>query len=276
MKTRLLDALGREYKFSSITYPGGEKRVILGEGVDNHFTLDARIRNSEDLVEVLAIGSALRNIGVRVKLYLPYFPGARADRLEPGGEFGARLYANIINSIPWKEVVILDPHSDVVPALVKNVRVQSQFHYLRHFVGSGDYYLLSPDAGAEKRLHDVVDALRLMPNARCLDVIQARKRRDPLTGMISSFKLPDIINSGRYIVVDDICDGGYTFLEIARQFWKTAGNSSLDLFVTHGIFSKGAGYLLDAGYGKIGTTNSFYDAETTHPAIYVYPCVNWI
>jgi phosphoribosylpyrophosphate synthetase len=54
------------------------------------------------------------------------------------------------------------------------------------------------------------------------------------------------------IIVDDICDGGRTFIEIAKQLPNT---NSLTLVITHGIFSKGLKEL-EAYFDKIITTNS--------------------
>ena len=42
------------------------------------------------------------------------------------------------------------------------------------------------------------------------------------------------------IIVDDICDGGTTFIKLAQRIdEKIYGRYRLDLYVTHGIFSRG-------------------------------------
>ena len=40
------------------------------------------------------------------------------------------------------------------------------------------------------------------------------------------------------LIVDDICDGGGTFIPLAKKL-KNAGAKTVTLYVTHGIFSKG-------------------------------------
>ena len=40
------------------------------------------------------------------------------------------------------------------------------------------------------------------------------------------------------MIVDDICDGGQTFIELAKALEKQ-GAHQIFLYVTHGIFSKG-------------------------------------
>jgi ribose-phosphate pyrophosphokinase len=58
--------------------------------------------------------------------------------------------------------------------------------------------------------------------------------------------------------VDDICDGGRTFIEISKALDGYQGE--LYLFVTHGIFSKGFEELFKH-FTKIYTTNSIKDIE---------------
>ncbi len=65
---------------------------------------------------------------------------------------------------------------------------------------------------------------------------------------------------GKYLVVDDICDGGGTFLGLADKFWKQTSISTLDLYVTHGIFSKGVRELLRM-YHNVYSTDSYCRRE---------------
>jgi ribose-phosphate pyrophosphokinase len=59
------------------------------------------------------------------------------------------------------------------------------------------------------------------------------------------------------VIVDDICDGGRTFIGIAQELkMKNAGD--IYLCVSHGIFSHGFDELRKY-FKKIFTTNSFKD-----------------
>jgi ribose-phosphate pyrophosphokinase len=44
------------------------------------------------------------------------------------------------------------------------------------------------------------------------------------------------------IILDDICDGGQTFVELAKHL-KAQGAKAIYLYITHGIFSKGLSVL---------------------------------
>jgi phosphoribosylpyrophosphate synthetase len=80
--------------------------------------------------------------------------------------------------------------------------------------------------------------------------LQFYKHRDE-DGAIHSLKTTtsnEIILESRqwenFVVIDDICDGGTTFIELAKILPK----AKLYLFTTYGIYSKGMDVLLDAGY----------------------------
>lgn len=82
-------------------------------------------------------------------------------------------------------------------------------------------------------------------------VLHATKHRDPETGRLSQFTVPALMP--RVLIVDDICDGGGTFLGLADAIdFRT----ELYLYVTHGIFSKGV-HELYKRFKAIYTTRSF-------------------
>jgi ribose-phosphate pyrophosphokinase len=108
---------------------------------------------------------------------------------------------------------------------------------------SGRGTILLPDEGAVGRYDNLP-----------WPTLNATKKRDPLTGKLSGFEVPPIskFGEGPILIVDDICDGGGTFLGIAKEL----GNSRpLYLYTTHGIFSKGF-VDLRAMFKRIYTTDS--------------------
>lgn len=258
MRTNIIGA-----SYDSFTFPGGEPHVkILQEG---HVCIDARIRSFNDLGEVLVMTDALKRMGCKeVYLNLPYFPGARQDRAQDGEALTVKVYADIINAQGYVQVAILDPHSPVVVALIDRVQVISPLSAIRKFAEENKItHLICPDAGAEKRVWEVGQALKL-------PVIHARKHRDPSTGKLSEFSVEwQPQKDAQCLVVDDICDGGGTFLGIAEAMQKGYVNHwpVLFLWVTHGIFSKGINDLIRV-YERIGTTNSFYEGDSLYVNVY--------
>jgi ribose-phosphate pyrophosphokinase len=60
-------------------------------------------------------------------------------------------------------------------------------------------------------------------------------------------------------IVDDICDGGRTFIELSKELKKrNCGN--VYLIISHGIFSKGIDVLREH-FTKVFCTNSISDIE---------------
>lgn len=87
-------------------------------------------------------------------------------------------------------------------------------------------------------------------------VICFDKTRELATGKITGMRCIDDLYYGyntKYMVLDDICDGGRTFIELAKLLPKPC---SKELLVTHGIFSKGVDIVTDL-YDHVYTTDSF-------------------
>jgi len=60
------------------------------------------------------------------------------------------------------------------------------------------------------------------------------------------------------VIIDDICDGGRTFVELAKVIKENQSDAKIYLIVTHGIFSAGFNDL-NKFFEKIFTTNSISD-----------------
>jgi ribose-phosphate pyrophosphokinase len=189
-------------------------------------------------------------------LLIPYLPAARQDRTMNKGEaFGLRVVADTINNMNFEEVIYYDSHSPVTEALIKNATNVNNETFIENILDGFDkpneVVLVAPDAGAHKKLLTVVKNLNL-PN----DVLLCTKQRDTTTGRLDKFSIPnDVDLDGRLVlIIDDICDGGATFLGLADEL-KAKKPAALYLAVTHGIFSKGF-LKLSEYFTKIFTTNS--------------------
>ena len=69
--------------------------------------------------------------------------------------------------------------------------------------------------------------------------IRADKKRDPSNGEITGTVVySEHLGSQDVLIVDDICDGGRTFIELAKEL-RHLTTGRIYLYVTHGIFSKG-------------------------------------
>jgi ribose-phosphate pyrophosphokinase len=255
-----------ELPFTTFTFPGGEVGLKLKTSFYKFFdekgqvAIEASIKNSEDFMRVAMAKNALENLGVRnITLYIPYLPYARQDRVCDAGEaFSLKVFTNLVNSLNFFVVMIVDPHSDVANALINNLIVTEQHQVIEQWdvfatrVGKATF--ISPDAGANKK------TAKLAKYFNHVEFIRADKLRDLSTGEIKeTIVYADDLTGREIVIADDICDGGRTFIELAKVL-KSKNASKVILYVTHGIFSKGVDVIFDGGIDEIWTTNSFHDS----------------
>lgn len=232
-----------------IQMPGGEWH-IKNDGLQLSGEQHAVIRGGlpDDMVALMIWADAVHRDKGTPRLFIPYLPGARQDRRQPGEALSCKVYADIINSCNLAEVICVDPHSDVMPALINNCRIIPIEEVFKLFSISVGMYVgvIAPDAGANKRAASIANALKV-------PLYQALKKRDSATGKLSGFNCEKLPDNGKLLVVDDICDGGGTFKGLVSATNLTP--ERVDLFVTHGVFSKGSEDLYRY-FGRIYTTDS--------------------
>jgi ribose-phosphate pyrophosphokinase len=219
-------------------------------------------------------------LGIKnVSLYIPYCIGGRSDRKfsEGGFNYIKNVIAPVINLQGYTQVEIMDPHSDVLEACISNFKKIDnvklvQFALRDYFTdikkkSNVDYAtlnLVSPDAGALKKVFHVAESISFKG-----EVIIASKHRNLETGQIDYTNVPISVHDADkdMFIIDDICDGGRTFIEIAKAIKQSQSLSSavtpdrhgkVYLIVTHGIFSAGFGELNNY-FDRIYSTNSIAD-----------------
>lgn len=252
----------RDVSLKTLRFPGGEMHVTVGDaGAEPVISLGIRahLPDSDAVMALLMTTDALRRAypGVPLTLDLPYVPYARQDRVaNPGESHSAKVFCGLINAQYYAAVTVQDPHSDVVTALLDRVIVADPVPALRRAIAQiGEpVALVAPDGGARKRV------LKLAKELGGLQVVFADKNRDPRDGKITGTEVQGGLPDCALLVVDDICDGGRTFTELAmaiKQKQETEHFARpLYLYVTHGIFSKGLEPLL-AGYDRVFTRNNW-------------------
>jgi ribose-phosphate pyrophosphokinase len=180
------------------------------------------------------------------RLHMPYLPYARQDnRFAKGEALSIKVFCNLINDLKYDLVIVADCHSTVGLALLDNVKHITQLQSIRanpalHNMAQAADVIVAPDAGAAKKAQEIATFFG-KPLVQCL------KTRTP-EGHIHVQVLGDVTGL-KALVVDDICDGGGTFLALAKS--ELGPSKELNLYVTHGIFSKGFSEL-NKVYDNIG------------------------
>ncbi len=230
-----------DLQIQSLIFPAGECHVrVFQEMVTPITALKAWLHNAEDIMTLLLSVDAIRRLSPvsSIHLTIPYFPYARQDRVCNLGEaLSVKIMADLINNLSCDRILIIDPHSDVTPALLNNCRVITQADIfadsvLKTELIRDNWALIAPDAGAEKKVLKVAQRLGLT------DIFCANKIRDTKTGKITATTFHDDVKDRKVLIVDDICDGGKTFIELGKLLREKQAKT-INLYVTHGIFSKG-------------------------------------
>jgi ribose-phosphate pyrophosphokinase len=233
-------------------YPDGMPLITNGRNVYPYYRMLLRPTNLTEFMAAMFWVDALaeRNRAPK-RLILPFIPGARQDRLNDTGDclFTAKSIAKEINMRNFEEVSVIDPHSEVSPALIDRCKVwHSHVFSSLTSVLNGKYAgIISPDAGAEKRALNMAKELDI-------PLYHAWKTRNVKDGKITGFGCETLPKTGNFLIVDDICDGGGTFIGL-REAIRLQSEATCDLFVTHGVFSKGAKHL-KKGFNHIICTDS--------------------
>ncbi|MGX1931222.1 ribose-phosphate diphosphokinase [Flagellimonas sp. 2504JD4-2] len=243
-------------EFDSFTFHGGEPHIKILSSIDKeeYVTITHRIQSFNDFGLLLLAVDALHRLAIKnISVFIPYFPAARQDRVMMGGEpLSIKVYTDILNALNLNEISIYDPHSEVTPALLNNCTVISNHEFIKQTIKDigEEVFLISPDGGALKKIYKLTHALG------GIEVVECSKSRDVKTGHISDFKVyAENLQGKTCLIVDDICDGGGTFIGLAKEL-KKKNAGKLYLAVSHGIFSKGLDELSQY-FDKIYCTDSF-------------------
>lgn len=241
-----------EIKFTVSKFPDGQQSITLDmvdADLPNKITVSiaSRFNSFKDLEIIIAANQALREFSYveNIKLNVPYFLGARSDRKFEAGtsNYLKTVICPIINAQNFSRVTVLDPHSDVLEACLNNYHKHNNHRLVKNALTKIDnkdgaqsrICLVSPDAGAYKKIFDVAKEFKID------NIITATKVRDLKTGQILRTEVPtlDQHNNLKYVIIDDICDGGRTFIELAKVIKDSRPTAEVCLIVTHGIFSAG-------------------------------------
>jgi ribose-phosphate pyrophosphokinase len=262
-----------DIRFKVSKFPDGQQSITIEStslvwGSD--VTINSRLSTFRDLELIICANKALReNAASKVSLYSPWFIGARSDRkFEQGStNYLKNVICPIINSQNFDKVTVLDPHSDVLEACLNNYSKINNFKLVKFALTNIDnkndarerIVLVSPDGGALKKIYDVAEHFQIS------DLVTAIKHRDIKTGKITHTEVPlnPLHASGKkFVIVDDICDGGRTFVELAKAIIQKTNDCEIYLIVTHGVFSAGFDEL-SKYFKRIYSTNSYSDYPET-------------
>ena len=180
-------------------------------------------------------------------LFMPYLPYGRQDK-KAGNDrtFALNTLLDILNKHSTLGVIsTLDAHNSLVLGnVIKSIQPTAQIKYAIDAVKPD--LIVFPDAGAAKRGY----------NIQGLESIVLDKKRNQLTGEIEGLEYTGNVRVGdkSLLIVDDITDGGKTFIEAAKLL-KDLDATGISLYTSHMLATKGTKVLKDAGISRLFDKN---------------------
>jgi ribose-phosphate pyrophosphokinase len=255
------------------------KYAVKPENRNAVHTIKWNYENDRELVALVYLANHLRASGVtKMELVMPYIPNARQDRVKRAEDiFTLKYFAQMINSLGFDKVRVLDPHSNVSAALIDNLEVKTPYLYITEAFSRivileknaysiddmeqiyRDLVLFYPDEGAMKRYSEEKNLVA--PYSFGI------KKRDWKTGEILGLDVMngEIVKDKTVLIIDDICSKGGTFYHSAKAL-KELGAKNVYLYVTHCENSILNGDLIKSGLiKKVFTSDSLITVQ--HPLI---------
>ena len=261
-----------EEKLEFEVFPNGETRVVETQ-ILGHLQPENKVafkyENDSDLIKLMFVKKYLDEQQAVTALSIQYMPYSRMDRREGNTAFTLKYVAEFINALQFASVEIIEPHSDVTPALIdRGYATYPTLKLLEEVVRQVGFdreqdYLFFPDAGAQKRYSKLTGYKQLV----------GHKNRDFTTGQITKLSVVgEMEQKGcKVIILDDLCSYGGTF-KLSAQALKEIGAAQIYLLVAHCEDSVHKGDLLksDQYIETIFTTSSIL-THTESPKIKVLP-----
>jgi ribose-phosphate pyrophosphokinase len=194
-----------------------------------------------ELVTVCQLGDLLQH---NANLYIPFLPYGRQDKpIANDTTFGLNTFLKIIAPF-YNRVYTYDAHSKhLLPSNFVDIEPTSEIYDVLREVRPD--FICYPDHGSLIRYEHCV------PTG--FHTVVLDKERDQLTGQITGLKISEQtydLAGHSVLIIDDICDGGRTFIEAAKLLYSK-DVASVYLYTSHGIYSKGLGVLEEAGIKRI-------------------------
>lgn len=199
--------------------------------------------NESEFIHLAQLTNLLSWYESEYSLDLPYLPYGRQDKnVNNEATFALHTFAKLINTLGFNGIRIRDAHSDIALKLIDNSYTYFKTVVLIELTNHYDT-LCFPDKGACDRYSKLFSSH---------NIVTGDKVRDQSTGYIKEFTFDGNVKDRQILIIDDICDGGMTFRILAKDLLEN-GAEQVDLYVSHGIFSKGLDVLYNDGITNVFT-----------------------
>lgn len=266
----LINSEKSDIKYELFTFNDGEPHIKFIEEIPHKvdsYTVITRITNPTELFILLQVGDILERHGLEYDIFITYLMGMRMDRVMTFNEsFSLNVVANMLNTLHPNHVYIFTPHSQRSLNLINNAE---DFTYI-DMPNNSDYIICYPDHGAY---------LRYNVYYLSESYITLNKTRDVNTGQITGMEITDeyiknnVNDDVPILILDDLCDGGRTFIEAYKLLHEKYPNKKIDIYITHAVNPDGLKKLKET-FNHVYITNTYADYES-HDNVTVFSYENY-
>lgn len=243
-------------------FSDGETSVKLGENVrgrDVFLIQPTHAPANDNLIEMLLMMDAIRRASAsRITVVIPYYGYARQDRKsEPRVPIGARVVANLIESMFPDRILTMDLHADQIQGFfqipVDHLYAAPVFvEYLKH-KGLKNPVVIAPDSGGVERARFL--AKQLDAGLAIVDKRRPRPNESEVMNLIGE------VENKTCIIYDDIIDTAGTITKSAEAL-KKKGALAVMACASHAVLSGPAvERLRDSSLNEIVLTNTIQIPE---------------
>lgn len=218
--------------------------------------------NDAEIITLLQLNTLLTSLDkYTATTIIPFLPYGRQDKyISNDTTFGLGTFVQLLGDMfRYTNFETFDAHN---PKAIGRIVSKDVNNHVHEAIFSSECDLICfPDKGATNRGYELCGK----PSFN-LD-----KKRNQTTGVIEGLvcSLPLDLKDKNILIVDDLCDGGRTFIEAARLL-KSMGAANVDLYITHGVFSAGIHVLTVGGIRHIYTTDSYKTKAKLTDAVTVF------
>lgn len=240
--------------YKTTRFPDGEPHFTFLEELDHKedYLVICRITSAEDLFILLQINDILSRHEIVWDLYIPYLMSMRMDRvMDFNRPFSLNVVCNILNTMNYRYIMVLEPHSDRTRSLLGTRCYPQKFYFEPHLDIHSN--IIFPDSGAYQRYNILTKDWGYMV---------FNKVRDLETGKIKEFSIGREVNCyyPTFTFIDDLCDGGGTFLGELKILKEKYPNGEFNIVVCHAVNLEGLKKLCD-NFDYVTVSNSFKDFD---------------
>jgi ribose-phosphate pyrophosphokinase len=228
--------------YNLFKFPDNSIKFEFKKKTIQDINIQISLRSNEDLITLGLIKNTLDfvcNSYVKIYLHINYMMYQQDDRrFDDSHSFGLKFVCDYINSLKFDGVFVYHPHSEITCALLNNSKAIENTNFINWcfdefmFDNLDKPYWVIPDSGAFKTQFKQIEKLNYHNFITCM------KSRNFQTGEITTMVNCGDLEGNDCFIIDDICLGGRTFINIAQELVKK-NCGKLYLIISHGLFNNG-------------------------------------